>query len=166
MVKITLHNIKMVDEDLLCEELDRLFDLELTATAIYKAIEKELEDRAERFTKLEELRKQREKERIERVAALRLDIENALSRMTDERKRDVLIRHFGHHFADDYEVTYDFIVISKVAKQHHQGEYHCDNQDEADEKLSVLLYYRIYDSFFRDTDDEERLIRFHEALLT
>lgn len=70
---------------------------------------------------------------------------NDIRSLVDSGETDKLIDKYGHEFINDYTVTGN-TVFSKVTPDH------MDNSWEVEEplkKVRQLVYYRIYDTYFR-----------------
>lgn len=78
-----------------------------------------------------------------------------ISDMIDMGRTDQLVAMYGDEFVGDYETRKEGdeqVIYSSVARDDQPGRWVCPSDDEAKAKLKQLLYYRIYDHYYRNRD--------------
>ena len=76
-----------------------------------------------------------------------------ISSMIDAGKIDTLIINYGDEFIGDYETRSEgseFVVYSHVAKDNQPSRWPCSSEEQSNAKVRQLVYYRIYDTYYRD----------------
>lgn len=156
---------KLSDEKL-CAVLDELYDQGKTNTREYALIEREIAHRDAVHEADMNKKKLIEKEKAEQLQALRdsfAQIEVTYSKGIISR---AMKEEFGEEFIQDYEITDAFVVISHCKNPHNKNlnnVWECGSFDEAQKKLLQLLYYRVYDRYFREPS-EESIVRLEAAI--
>lgn len=105
----------------------------------------EADDIANRNTKQQEKNRAAELDRQYKIATI--------SDMIDMGRTDQLVAMYGDEFVGDYETRKEGdeqVIYSSVARDDQPSRWVCPSEDEAKAKLKQLLYYRIYDHYYRD----------------
>lgn len=113
--------------------------------ALKVAYNREADDIANRNTKQQEKNKMTELDRQYKIATI--------SDMVDMGKTDQLVAMYGDEFVGDYDTRKEGeeqVIYSSVAKDDQPSRWVCTSEDEAKAKLRQLLYYRIYDHYYRN----------------
>jgi len=151
--------------------LEQMLD-ELEAKGVYdgaehKAIDEAIDNLVDRANKAEELYIQQKKQKIEQLQTVKRQMEVLFETVIDMGKMDVMIQHFGMRFFEDYRIGEDNSVVSFAeSRDPNQNKiWLCETREEANAKVKQLVYYRVYDHFFRDENLNEQNLDIIKAIL-
>ncbi len=163
---VLMNNISKLSEDYLAKTHDKLCVEGREQTALGLAIDCELDRRATIFNAAVEVRKEAERQKESRLQVLRdsyADIELVFGR---GRVSQAMRNEFGEEFIEDYEITDKFTVLSHCKNTRNpnlNNVWECGNHEEAQKRLLKLIYYRVYDHYFRNPS-EESMVRLEAAI--
>jgi hypothetical protein len=110
---------------------------------------READDLASRETKQQEKTKATELDKQYKIACI--------ADMIDSNHTDQLVAAYGDEFVGDYETRREgteHVIYSSVARDDQPSRWPCPTEDDAKAKLKQLLYYRIYDHYYRERYNE------------
>lgn len=73
--------------------------------------------------------------------------------LAKEGRMAAVVEEFGQQFAGDYSYTDDFQVRSAAYNERNpnlQNTWQFSSKEECLEKINLLIYWRVYDHYFRD----------------
>lgn len=168
MVTVTILNITKLSEDFLYDRLDALYDLGSVDSDEYILIDSELDRRnavlieSERREKEAELARQVEMERlIKEYESIR---DSNGSRVTMR----AMVEEFGNEFQGNYSIDDRLRVLSSCfnpRNPNQQNVWQCSSIDDANKKVFYLIYWRVYDRYFREPESVS-LARLTAAITT
>jgi len=150
-------------------EIERQMEIlearDLDHTCEYECLDCELDDIVSEITRLQEAEAIKQKER-----------EEALIREFDEinelnTKRVVtlaMVMEFGEEFRDNYIIDDTYTVYSHARKNeffNDNDSWECEDSMEAKAKVNQLIYYRVYDHYFRNGPTHEILVRLKNRIM-
>ena len=81
------------------------------------------------------------------------EAQERIKQLEAEGKMNEIVQEYGQRFAGDYLITDSFKVISSAFNPRNPNgpnNWQCNSQEEAVDKVNQLLYYRVYDHYFRE----------------
>lgn len=155
MVTVTILNVTRLAEDFLYDRLDALYDQGLVESDEYVLIDSELDRRNSIL---------REKERREKEAELAKQVEMERLIKEYESVRDsngsrvtmrAMVEEFGNEFEGNYLIDDQLRVLSSCfnpRNPNQQNIWQCSTLEEANKKVFYLIYWRVYDRYFREPE--------------
>jgi hypothetical protein len=166
LIKVTESNIKRISESVLCDRLDYLYDLNRTSCNEHKLIEVELDKRATYFCEIQS-KKKAEKAKLK---AKQEELHQAFMKIKSQNSKinimDAMVFEFGDDFTKDYIVE-DFSITSNVHSCNHKNNNYWEFETikQTKRKLKYLIYWRVYDKYFRNNLTQESLNRLKERVI-
>lgn len=130
--------------------LEQQLDREDLTDAEFSAINKE-------YNELMDKIEQPEKERKAALEAKRLADLARIQELMDEENVNQLVLEYGEQFRGDYTITDNFDVLSFAFNERNpdqQKVWQCGTHEAAIKRVNTLLYYRVYDHYVRNRNDE------------
>lgn len=159
MTKRDQRVIARMSETGLYNLLDKLYDEGKENTEEYQQIDAELDRRAQKSVEAEKAKKQKEKEQKERREELKRQVDE-LKKKNKRGTMAAMVAEFGDEFRDDYYINGDNEVRSlcdsskyRLEKIDCWGPY--EDINDAAVKVDQLIYYRVYDNYFRHGPTDE-----------
>lgn len=148
-----VNELNKKSEDWLIDYQERLEESQ-PGSPVIQQIEEELDRRADIYNMKQEQIKEVERKFQEKRAALIAEFE-ALREENGERNIMLaMVKEFGDEYTDNYHIDSQYDVHS-YAQDKEQSTWPCEDLATAKKKVNTLIYYRVYDKYFRDgpTDD-------------
>ena len=156
-LKLTLHKKSL---SWIEREVERLEEQGLDASEQYKIIDAELDHRLAIKCQAETAAKLKADQE-------RQELENELKKLNEINDEKVVMRamvlEFGSDFIDDYHID-DVFTVHSIVKNCENWE--CESPEDANKKIEQLVYWRVYDNYFRDGPTREDLSRLQERIIT
>lgn len=153
MNKITKENVYRLSEDALYIKLDQA-DL-ANNQAVQALINDELDRRLIIKARLFERTQREEQHRTEEFLRCQAQIKAVLNG-SDLGRMKLLQLTVGVQFQEDYELDdISFVVTSAVAYDHQENMWTFESLEEAERKLTQLIYDRIYHYYYRYATPEK-----------
>lgn len=126
----------------------RWYEAQLDREDLSDELREEYEAEANRLA--DKLSKDQEKKLLakQEEELARLEKSKEIAKLFDTDP-DTLFAKYGAEFLDDYDVD-GCVVTSKVAPEHHEGQWMLDTQQEAVNKKKQLVNWRIYNHYCRN----------------
>ncbi len=156
MITVNTDNVVKLSEGVLCERQDALYDQGQIESDEYVLIEAELDRRAS-LCRLYDLNKKK----IE--IAKQTELQNRITEYEELRQSlgkrvtmRAMVDEFGHEFIEQYHIDQDFKVHSacfNIRNPNQPNVWQCGSRKEATNKVFYLVYWRVYDRYFREPDN-------------
>ena len=169
MKQYSLTVIKKLSDSRLEDILDLLSDNGDSSSAYYLMINNELNLRAQLENLLVEKKKQKELEKELKLQALAEELEALRTSSSKRVVMKAMVEEFGGEFKDDYKVNYEKFTVESMVKSKYadeSGAWAYSNIEDALYQVHVLIYYRVYNQYFRNVDSstEGNLLRLRAAM--
>lgn len=150
-----------LSEEYLYDRLDMLSE----DSQEFKDIDAELDRRAEIYNKEQELVALIKKQQEEEKAQLIQEFEAIQSEHNVRIVCKAMVIEFGDEFIDNYHISDHYTVTSLVASNNINS-WECEDRESALNKVNQLVYYRVYDKYFRDGPTDETLLKLKSRIMT
>lgn len=132
----------------------------------YKAIDAELNRRADVFNIREQSRKTEEQVKKQAMAKAIADYEALIAKHGNGVTGKAMILEFGDVFRQDYFIDSFYTVNSYVAGENCAAQFWpCEDLETAKNKVNQLIGYRVYDKYFRQGADNETIVRLKSKIM-
>lgn len=156
-------NLNKMSEDAIIDLMEREYDKNPESGLLIK-LDAELDRRAEIYNKQQEqikLQKQKEEEiRQALLAQYNKIVEETGQRVTMK----AMVAEFGYEYLQNYYVDSSYTVHS-FAESKTNATWECEDINQANKKVEQLIYYRVYDKYFRDGPTNSTLERLQAKIV-
>lgn len=155
--------VMKLSEDVLYGMLDQLYDDGKEDSEEYRIVDAELDKRAQQMNDAKERKKELERQEQEHREELKKKFEEISEKNGKRCTMKAMVLEFGEEYRDDYYIDPDNTVRSLCNSSSFKLEqidrWECEDVHEAAKKVDQLIYYRVYNDYFRDGPTEEILTR-------
>lgn len=162
------NRILNLSEDYLYNRLDDLFDQGKEDSEEYVLIDTELNKRANRAIISKRAQQQLELEQKIERERLTQEFEKITRDNGKLNTMKAMVNEFGEEFKEDYYIDPENTVRSLCDVRHIEDirKWECEDVFQAAAKVDQLIYYRVYDKFFRDGPTVETLDRLMSRIIS
>jgi hypothetical protein len=153
------------NEDWLYQRVDLLEAQSQQLSDEYKAIDAELNRRADLYNVKEQARKAEELIKKQAMAKALADYEAIIAEHGNGITMKAIALEFGENMREDYIIDSLYTVISQVSPGGAGQFWPCEDLEAAKNKIEQLIYYRAYDRHFRDGTDNETIVRLKNKIV-
>ncbi len=145
--------------------MERLEDMNQDESKIYQTLDRQLDELVEEILKLETQEK-----KVREQRALELAREFAeITKINSERIiMKAMVEEFGTDIIQDYIIDDTNTVYSNAKKQEYFGDnksWECEDLVQAKAKIHQLVYWRVYNNYFRHGCATEHITRLKERII-
>lgn len=156
-------NLSKMSEDALVALMEREFDKDENSPLI-DTIDRELDKRAALYNIKQQKIEQQKKYEEEKRKAL-LEEYNSIVEQTGQRVTiKAMVAEFGHEYEENYHIDSCYTVHS-YAESKSNDSWECEDLASAHKKVEQLIYYRVYDKYFRHGPTNETLDRLRAKIV-
>lgn len=168
-MKVTKANISKIYEDTLYNKLDELDEQNLEKSEEYRFIEAEIDRRVAIYIKNKETEDRAKQQTKEKQDALLAEFVELQKTNTKNVVMKAMVAEFGDDFRDDYilDANYTINSLCKAAEYFDvTNTWEHESLEDANAKLNQLIYWRIYDNYFRNGPTQNVINRLTTQMIT
>lgn len=160
-------NLSKRAEDWLYQRQEQLESLSLQSSEEYKQLDDEINRRADMFNLKSQAAKNAEEEKKRVYEAAVAEYEAVIAEHGQRVTMKAMSLEFGESIRENYYIDNIYTVhsLAKTLDDKSSNTWPFETLEDAKNKVEVLIYYNVYNKYFRDGADNETLIRLKRKIV-